>query len=63
MNKIMFDIMQNVDDGYSSKEIKEAYKRYSAQKDAPHDVALKFDEKELKKMLDEVFTSCGFTVE
>ena len=63
MNKTLLGIYRNMDEGYSSPEQKAAYLRYYAQKDAPHDVTLKFDEEAVKKALDEVFTSCGFTVE
>ena len=65
MNKVLFDIMQNAESGYTSTASKAAYKRYATQKAAPldFDIKINIDEKNIQDELNKIFAACGATIE
>ena len=63
MNKVLFDIAQNMDNGYTSTASKEAYKRYFAQKAAPLDFEINIDGEAITKALINAIEDSGATVE
>ena len=65
MNNIFFDIMQNVDSGYTSTASKEAYKRYFAQKAASidFDIKINIDEEAMTQSLETAIRNSGGRIE